>query len=177
MRKWRKWWLRKKQMCYISIHVHLHNNHPLRSGIYALLNLKFLIKGNSQATVLRVNKPKNAQHARKKKREKKILSTDDSSKRYEIFIRNRDGNAPPGPLVLWWSMAVFPHAAQTLTMCRVLRSWTHSGAAGAAGEVPGGLEEAQPARGGTCAADGHLLAVSRYWRSDCVEERTHSQSS
>lgn len=44
----------------------------------------------------------------------------------------------------------------------VLCSGTHSGAAGAAGEVPGGTEEAQPAGGGTRAANGHLPALSRY---------------
>lgn len=52
--------------------------------------------------------------------------------------------------------------AHTLTMRCVLCSGTHSGAAGAFGEVPGGTKEAQPARGGACAADGHLPAVSRY---------------
>ena len=54
-------------------------------------------------------------------------------------------------------------------MCCFLYSGPHSGAVGAAGEVPGGPEEAQPARGGTCAADGHLLAFSRYCTSDSVE--------
>lgn len=58
-------------------------------------------------------------------------------------------------------------AAQTVMMCCVSYSGPHSGAVRAAGEVPGGPEEAQPARGGTCAAYGHLLAFSRYCRSDC----------
>lgn len=40
-------------------------------------------------------------------------------------------------------------------------SWTHSGAAGASGEISGGLKKAQPAWRGTCAAHGHLPAVSR----------------
>lgn len=64
-------------------------------------------------------------------------------------------------------------AAQTVMMCCFLYSGPHSGAVGAAGEVPGGPEEAQPARGGTCAADGHLLAFSRYCTSDCVWRREH----
>lgn len=54
--------------------------------------------------------------------------------------------------------------AQTLMMFCILCSGTHAGAAGAFGEVPGGIKEAQPAGGGTCAADGHLPAVSRYRR-------------
>lgn len=65
--------------------------------------------------------------------------------------------------------------AQTLTMCCILCSGTHAGAAGAFGEVPGGIKEAEPARGGTCAADGHLPAVSRYCRSGFMwEEPTMS---
>lgn len=84
---------------------------------------------------------------------------------------------PRWPLFHDISMALVPHAAQALLMCCVLYSGTHSGAFGAAGEVPGGIEEAQPARGGTCAADGHLLTFSRYCRSDCAEEGSYSRSS
>lgn len=74
-------------------------------------------------------------------------------------------------------MELVSRAAQAVMMCCVLYSGTHSGAVGAAGEVPGRIEEAQPARGGTCAADGHLLAFSRYCGSDCAEEGTYSRSS
>lgn len=40
-------------------------------------------------------------------------------------------------------------------------SGPHSGPAGATGEVSGGPQEAELARGGTCAAHGHLFALSR----------------
>lgn len=59
-------------------------------------------------------------------------------------------------------------AALTVCFCVVLHpSGSHSGSAGAAGEVPGWPEEAQPARGGTRAAHGHLSALPRY-RQRCL---------
>lgn len=58
-------------------------------------------------------------------------------------------------------MKLTARAPMLMTYC-ALCSGTHSGTAGAFGEVPSGIKEAQPTRGGTCAADGHLPAVSRY---------------
>ena len=83
-----------------------------------------------------------------------------------------DGNIPWRAFLLRYSVEPVERAAQALTMCCFLRSGPHCGAAGATCEVPGGPEEAQPAGGGTCDADGHLFAFSRYCASDCVEEGT-----
>lgn len=72
----------------------------------------------------------------------------------------------------WYSTELVICAPQPIMICRILCSWPHSGVAGAAGEVPGGPEEARPARGGTRAADGYLPAFSRYCRSDSAEDGT-----
>ncbi len=94
--------------------------------------------------------------------EKKIPSRDDSTVQNEIFIGKRGSDVPLRAFPLWYSRELPQCAAQIVTMCCSIRSGPHSGAAGAAGEVPGRSEETQPARGGTRAAHGHLPALPRY---------------
>lgn len=90
--------------------------------------------------------------------------------KWNIYIGERGGAVPQRT---WYSTELVMCAPQPIMMCCVLCSWPHSGAAGAAGEVPGGPEEARPARGGTRAVDGYLPAFSRYCRSDSAEEGTY----